>query len=692
MIDSRVSDGVCLLRLSAPPLNMIGLPMLEALQAAVRRANDQAAVRGILLMGNAGHFSAGADVGLFRTLSEPDDAVRLSRTFQEAFQAVEDSAKPVVAAVAGRVMGSALELAMACHARVCARGARFSMPEVRLGINPGAGGTQRLPRLIGAGAALDMLLTGGAIDARRAHDLGLVDAVCAGDDLEACARAVLADGLAPRRTAALTDKVLNAAANEAAFCDARDRVASSRPEVMAPARILDAVQTGLEQSVEAGLAKEQTGFAACMQTRAARNRIYLFFATREAGRMPASADAEPAEVGRAAVIGMGSMGTGIAQAFVMSGIPVVVQDADPAAAERGIGRICDSLEKRVAQGKLDAERCRGMLARIAAASTWDDVAGADLVIEAVFEDAAVKRAVLAEVESVCARETVVASNTSTLSLDDLAEGMRHPDRLVGLHFFNPAHRMPLVEVVRRDATPDAVVATALALAKRLGKTAVLVRNREGFLVNRLFIPYLKEAFELVAEGAAPEAVDAAMVAFGLPMGPLALIDMAGLDILVHTDRVLGRAFPRLGSLSPVAVRLVERGCLGQKTGAGVYRYEPGDRRPHPSEVTGRIVADVQQDSGRPARQVGSDEMTQRLVMRMVNEAFYVMAEGIACRASDLDVATVLGMGFPDFRGGVLAYARDRGLASVRAELEALTAAHGERFAPCDRLDDTEGAG
>ena len=691
MIESRLSDGVCTLRLAAPPVNAIDLPMLDALRDAVARANAQEGVRGIVLMGDARHFSAGADVGLFRDVRTPEKAVRLSRRFQEAFQAVEDAAKPVVAAVAGRVMGSALELAMACHGRVATRTTRFSMPEVRLGINPGAGGTQRLPRLVGIRPALEMLLAGGSIDAERAASLGLVDAVCEGDDLEACARALLAERPLPRRTMTLTDKVGDAADNEAAFEEAERRVAMSRPEIVAPMKILEAVQTGLEESVEAGLAREQTGFAECMETRATRNRIYLFFATREAGKVPARRKASPAPVERAAVIGMGSMGTGIAQAFAMSGIPVAVRDADPVAVDRGLGRIRESLEKRVAQGKLDADRCRSMLDCLSAAPTWDAVGDADLVVEAVVEDPAVKRTVLGEAEAAVRPDALLASNTSTLSLDDLADGLRHPERLVGLHFFNPAHRMPLVEVVRRDATPDAVVATALAAAKRLGKTAVLVRNREGFLVNRLFIPYLKEAFEVVADGADPSDVDAAMVGFGLPMGPLALIDMAGLDILVDTARVLSRALPRHGPLSPVAERLVERGHLGQKTGAGVYRYEPGDRTPHPSEETARIVAEVQKETGRPARRIDADDIAQRLVLRMVNEAACVLAEGIAGRPSDLDVATVLGMGFPAWRGGVVTYARDVGVDRVREDLEALAAAHGERFAPCETLNDLQGA-
>ena len=690
MIEYTVSDGACVLRLSVPPLNTITFLLLNELRAALARANLDPEVRGIILTGQSDHFSAGADVGLFRGLASAEEAVRTSRLFQEAFQAVEDSPKPVVVAVAGRVMGSALELAMACHFRVCATSARFSMPEVTLGINPGAGGTQRLPRLVGTEEALNLLLTGEAIDARRARALGLVDAIGEGGDLLESARTVLRSARGPRKTGQCTDKVSDAAANEAAFRGARQRLAGMRPEIVAPRKILEAVQAGLEESFQAGLRREQEGFAACMNTLATRNKIYLFFAARETSRIPGLAEQAAADVTKAAVIGMGSMGAGIAQALMMSGIRVAVLDQDVSALERGVDRIRSSVRKRVEQGRLAPEAAEGMLGLVSAATGWPQIAGAQFVIEAVFEDAAVKRTVLGQIERACGEEAIIASNTSTISLDSLAEGMRHPERLVGMHFFNPAHSMPLVEIIRRDATPAKVVATAVRFAKALRKTPVLVRNREGFLVNRLFIPYLKEAFWLLEEGADAPAIDGAMVEFGFPMGPLTLIDMAGLDVLVLTDRVLTGAFRSHGPLSNVAVRLVERGHLGQKSGSGVYRYEKGDRTPRPSAEAARVIAEVQQAEGRAPRPVGQDEIIRRLTLRIVNEAFYVMAEGIAQRESDIDVAMVLGTGFPDFRGGVLKYARELGLGHVRADLDRLAAECGARFSPCRLLREMEG--
>ena len=687
IIEYDVSDGVCVLRLNAPPVNAITFAMLEELRSAIRRANADPDVGGIVLTGGADHFSAGADVGLFRQIASRQEAIETSRIFQEAFQDVEDSAKCVAAAVAGKLMGSAVELAMACHYRVGAEGSRFSMPEVLLGINPGAGGTQRLPRLIGLAPALQMLLGGQAIHAARALELGLVEALCPPEQLVERAAALVGSGDEPRRTGRRAEKLQDPEANEAAFRRAREMLSGVREEIVAPRKIVEAVGTGLTESLQAGLRAEREAFADCMDTPAARNKIYLFFATRGTSKADGLADAKPAKIARAAVVGMGSMGTGIAHALIIAGVPVRVYDEQASAVEKGMARIRRSVEKRVGEGKMTPGRAEGMLGLLSPASGWSDLADADLVIEAVYEDAAVKRSVLAAIEGVCREGAILATNTSTISLDVLAEALRHGERLIGMHFFNPAHRMPLVEIIRREATDAGVIATALKFARDLRKTPVLVRNREGFLVNRIFVPYFKEAFWLLEEGAAARDVDEAMVEFGFPMGPLTLIDMAGIDILADVDKVMRRAFPAHGGLSGVAEGLVARGLLGQKTGAGVYRYEKGDYARHDSETTDEILADVRRRRGLAPRPVHGEEITRRLVLRMVNEAFYVIQEGIAQRESDVDAAMVLGTGFPDFRGGVMKYARDLGLAKVVALLDALAADVGERFAPCRLLRD-----
>jgi len=429
-----------------------------------------------------------------------------------------------------------------------------------------------------------------------------------------------------------------------------------------------------------------------MDTLAAKNKMYLFRATQETSNVPDLAGQSPAPITKAAVIGMGTMGSGIAQALILAGVPVVVRDADPSALARGLDKIRSSLQRSVKQGKLSGERAEAMLRLVSTAAGWEEIAGADLVIEAVFEDVATKKLVLGDIERVCDERAIIASNTSTISLDVLADAIEHPQRLVGMHFFNPAHRMPLVEIVRREGTAPGVLAAVLAFAQKLGKTPVVVNSREGFLVNRVCFPYLKEAFWLLEEGADAPAIDGAMVEFGFPMGPLTLVDMVGLDVLVPADRVLCRAFPRHGPLSQVAFRLVDAGHLGQKTASGVYKYEKGDYTPHRSETAERIIAQVREERGRVKREIDGHEITRRLVLRMVCEAFYVMEEGVAQRESDLDVAMQLGIGFPDFRGGVLKYAHDLGLSRVAAELDALAEQCGERFSPCDLLRERSGEG
>ena len=725
MIDYEVLDGLCVLRLDCPPVNAISLPLLAEIRTGVRRANSDPDARGIVITGGPSHFSAGADLADFQAIRSGDDAVRMASVFQEAYAEIEDTAKPVIAAVAGSVLGGALELAMACHHRIAAEGSKFGLPEVKLGINPGAGGTQRLPRLIGLPAALEMLLTGQSIDAQRALALGLIDRLCPGQSLLDCARQSLASATLRRATRERTEKIQNPQANSAAFAQAEAIVAASRPEIIAPRTILAAVRAGLEDSFTAGLLAEREGFRQCMATLATQNKFYVFTATRAAGKiaegdetqigwhavttrsvgsacfppertcLPAAApregmppkqthaatDSDMPTIARAAVVGMGTMGTGIVQALITAGIPVVAYDENSAALQRGAAKIRASLAGRVAQGKLTAGRAEEIEGRLALAADRRQIAAADLVVESVFEDAGVKRSAIAGVEEVCPAETIIASNTSTISLDVLAERMRHPQRLLGMHFFNPAQRMPLVEVIRRAATPPGLAAGLMRFAKKIGKTPVLVNNREGFLVNRLFIPYLKEAFWLLEAGAEPEAVDRAMLQFGFAMGPFVLIDMAGLDILVLTDAVLRGAFPRHGGPAEIAVRLVQAGHLGQKSGSGVYRYEQGSHQPEPSPAAAAIIAEVRRQRDPRPGLLSAAEITRRLVLRVVNEAFYVLEEGLCQRTSDLDVAMVLGTGLADFRGGVVKYAQDLGLDHVKTQLEELAAQCGERFAP-----------
>jgi 3-hydroxyacyl-CoA dehydrogenase len=496
---------------------------------------------------------------------------------------------------------------------------------------------------------------------------------------------------AMKRTSGRVDKISDKGVNEAGYALGEKMAGTQRAEIIAPRRIVEAVRAGIEESFEAGLRKEREGFAACMETAATRNMIYLFFAGRKTGRVAEIAGATPREVRRAAVVGMGSMGTGIAHALIMAGVEAVVVDEDEGALERGAAKIRRSVEKQAAAGRVSRGEGEEMLGRLRMTREWGEIAGADLVIEAVYEDAGLKRKVIGEIARVCSGDCIIATNTSTLSLDVLAEGMKGAERFVGMHFFNPAQRMPLVEVIRREGVDKGVLAGAAAFAKRMGKVPVVVRNREGFVVNRIFIGYLKEAFYLLGDGADARAVDAAAVEFGFPMGPLALMDMTGLDVLSFTDEVMREAFAHYGEAAGVLEALVARGRLGQKRGKGVYRYEEGDYTAVDDPECERIIAEARGEGDKKACGVDKEMIVERLLMRMVSEGLRVAEEGIAERESDIDVAMVMGTGFPGFRGGVLRYARDMGMRTVVERLDALAGEYGERFGSSEFLQRLKGA-
>lgn len=685
MIDYSVDNSTAYIRLHNPPLNVLSYSLLDELVASLDFAGNDPTVNGIIMYGSETHFTAGADVTIFKKLETDDEAIAVSKRFQDVFMAIERSVKPVVAAIAGSVMGGALECALSAQFRVCTTTTRLSLPEVNLGIIPGAGGTQRLPRTAGVASALNMLLSGKSVSAARALETGIVDAVCTPSELLSKAAELLSSGKDPIRASVRSDMIMDTAANEAAFFEAEKLLQKTPPELIARKTIIDAVKTGISSSFAEGCRKEQTGFAACMATNATRNKINLFFATRATGKVKAYASFKPAEIKTTAVIGMGSMGSGIAQVFAAAGKQVIVLDTDRAKAEKGIATIADSMSRKIDRGSMTREKADTLLNRITIAENWSDLSGADLVIEAIFEDVSLKQSILKNIDDVCSPETIIASNTSTINFDILSEPLTHPQRLIGLHFFNPAHSMPLVEVIKREQTAPGVVASTLHFAGKIKKTAVLVNNSVGFVVNRLFIPYAIEAYRLLEEGADPFAVDAAMVKFGFLMGPLAIIDMTGIDILAFTDTQMHTAFPWHIPLCGVAKTLISEGMLGQKSGYGVFRYEKGNRKPLPNERTAQIVKKMAAISGNPLRHFTDEEIMDRLVFRLIAEGFRVVEEGIARNEQDIDVAMVLGIGFPDFRGGVLRYAREYGLKAVVDRLTRLTFDQGERYSPCKHL-------
>ncbi|QJP72871.1 3-hydroxyacyl-CoA dehydrogenase NAD-binding domain-containing protein [Burkholderia glumae] len=656
-------DKVLVVTVDHPPVNALSAEVRRGLAEAFDAAAADAAVAAVLIVGAGRNFIAGADIREFGKPPQPP-------ALPDVCRRIEDSAKPVVAALHGATLGGGLEVALAAHYRIALPGATLGLPEVLLGLLPGAGGTQRAPRLIGAAAALDLMLSGRHVGAEEALGLGLVDRVAASDD-------TLAEGLAythellaaaaPVRRTRDAQRLADRAAAEAAIEAARAEVARRSRGLFSPQRIVEAVQAALTLPFDAGLQRERELFLACLDSPQRAGLVHAFFAEREAAKAPGAEGAAARPVERVGVVGGGTMGAGIAVAVLDAGLPVTMIERDAASLERGRAHVAKVYDALVANGRLAAQARDARLARLTGSTGYDALADADLVIEAVFEDMAVKQAVFAELARLTKPGAVLATNTSYLDVDALAAaaGPRAAD-VIGLHFFSPAHRMKLLEIVVPARVSAAVVATAFGFAKRLRKVAVRAGVCDGFIGNRLLAVYRTAADYLMEDGASPYEIDAAIRGFGFPMGPYQVIDLAGGDIGWATRK--RRAATRDPALRYVAIadRLCERGWFGQKTQRGFYRYPEGARGGLPDPEVEAIIAAERAAKGIVPRTFDADEIVRRYLAAMINEAANVLHEKIALRPLDVDVVLVHGYGFPRHRGGPLHYADTLGLPEVLA--------------------------
>jgi len=624
-------------------------------------------VRAIVLTGANGLFSAGADIREFNT-----PKARTEPNLLTLIEAVEASEKPVIAAIGGTCMGGGLELALGCHFRVATAGASIALPEVKLGILPGAGGTQRLPRAIGLEAALNMIVSGSSVPAAQLRETALFDEVVEGDALAAAlvfARRLAAENRPRER---LRDVALREPNAEAFLQFARTAVAAASVGYPAPLKCVDAVAAALKP-FEEGLRIERELFVQLLHSPESRALRHAFFAERAAARIPGideSAHIRPVE--RAAVIGAGTMGSGIATSLASAGLPVTLVEAKQEALDRGLEAIRRNVEAAVKRGKVDALAAERTLARIDPALAYDDVAQADLIIEAVFEDMEVKLAAFRELDRRAKPGAILASNTSTLDLDRIAAATERPQDVIGMHFFSPAHVMKLLEVVRGAKTSDDALVSAMRLAKRIGKTAVVAGVCDGFIGNRMLEQYVRQALFLLEEGASPQQVDRALERFGMAMGPFRVSDLAGNDIgwSIRKRRYVEK--PHV-VYSRIADRLCELGRFGQKSGAGWYRYEPGRREALPDPVVDALIAEYRQERGLAPRKVADEEIVQRCIYALINEGAQLLDEGIALRASDIDVVYLTGYGFPRYRGGPMFHADTVGLYNVVHSMRRLAA-------------------
>ncbi|MDO8718500.1 MAG: 3-hydroxyacyl-CoA dehydrogenase NAD-binding domain-containing protein [Polaromonas sp.] len=659
--------SVLLVTIHHPPVNALSVDVRRGLLAAAQAADADASVAAVLIVGAGRAFIAGADI---REFGKPPMAPSLP----EVCNRLEACSKPVVVAIHGPALGGGLEVALAAHYRLAMPDARLGLPEVLLGLLPGAGGTQRAPRLMGIKPALDMMLSGRHLGASEALALGLVDRLGEGSDVLAAglayANELVASGAGVRPTRAAEAALADKAASQATLAALKAETAKKTPGLFSPLKIIDAVQGALDLPFDEAVALERQLFLQCLDSPQRAGLIHAFFAEREVAKSPETRNAKPRAIDSVGVIGGGTMGAGIAVAVLNAGLPVTMVERDDASIARGRANVEKVYDGLVAKGRMTPDARADVMARFGGSTSYDALARADLVIEAVFEEMGVKKAVFAELDRVCKPGAVLATNTSSLDIDEIAASVSRPQDVVGLHFFSPANIMKLLEIVVPAQVSADVVATAFDLAKKLKKVPVRAGVCDGFIGNRMLAVYRATADHLMEDGASPYQIDAAAREFGYPMGPFQVADLAGGDIGWATRKRKAATRNPEARYVQIADRLCERGWFGQKTGRGYYLYPEGARTGTPDEEVLAIIDAERQRAGTTPRGFSNEDIMRRYLAAMVNEGARVVAEGIALRPLDVDVTLVHGYGFPRFRGGPMQYADRVGLPTILADIQA----------------------
>ena len=669
-----VEDGIAMVTVDNPPVNAISQAIRQGLIDAMAEVNDNPEIGAAVIMGAGRVFMAGADV---REFGKPP----LPPTLPEAITAIESCDKPVVAAIHGVALGGGLEIALGCHYRVIDPGARLGLPEVTLGIIPGAGGTQRLPRLIGFEAALDLVTTGRQAGAAEAAEIGLADAIAEGELKTAAIEFVHQRiGKTPPR---LSTRDAPAPEAEDFFETARADVARRARGQESPLRALEALEAAT-LPFDQGVKREREIFVKLRGSDQAKALRHAFFAERAVAKVPGLEDAKPREVATMGVIGGGTMGAGIAVAALRAGLPVTMVEADDEALERGLGNVEKNLDGYVSRGRMSEDSKNELLAKLTGTKDYGELSDADLIIEAVFEDMTVKKEVFAKLDAVAKPGAVLATNTSYLDVNEIAQATARPGDVIGLHFFSPAHIMRLLEIVRADATAPDVIATGFAMGRKLGKVSVLAGVCDGFIGNRILANFRKQADAMIEDGALPWEVDAAMEAFGMPMGPFRVMDMSGLDISWAMRKRQAVTRPPEERYVAIADRICEAGWLGQKTGRGWYVYADG--KPSPNPDVEKIIMEETAKKGIARRPFTAEEIQNRILYAMINEGAKIVEEGIAARPLDVDMVEIMGYGFPRWRGGPMCTGDIIGLDKVLAAIREYAAEDAFYWAPAALLE------
>jgi 3-hydroxyacyl-CoA dehydrogenase len=691
LVRYEVRDRVAVITIDNPPVNALSPGVPEGISEAVERAGSDDAADAIVMIGAGTTFIAGADINVFKQIKTREQSIERSEAVHARLRKIEDAGKPLVAAIHGHALGGGLEFAMACHYRVAVAAARVGQPEVLLGIIPGAGGTQRLPRLCGPALAVEMCTEGKPVPASRAQKEGIIDAIVDGDLLAGAIAFARARAAARerRKTRELHEQIGDRAAGLAAVQSARSALAKTARGARAPFAAVDAIEACVTLDFAAGSRREIELFADCVLSNESKAMRHLFFAEREVAKIPdVPKDTPTHDIKRAAVIGAGTMGGGIAMAYANAGIPVLLKEVDQVSLDRGLATIRKNYESTVAKGRLTPEAMEKTVALITPTTNYDGFDGVDIAVEAIFENMDLKKSTFAQLARVTRPECILASNTSTLDIDEFAQSSGRPAQVVGHHFFSPANVMKLLEIVRGRDTSKEVIATSLKLAKQLSKVGVVVGNCFGFVANRMLAYYMREAYLLLEEGATVSQIDNALTTFGMPVGPFGMQDIAGIDVGWRIRQYLksvGKTRAE-GPQSEVPDRLYEMGRYGQKTGAGWYKYEAGSRTRIPDPVVDQIAAEEAAKRGVSRRTITDDEIIARITTALANEGARVLEDGFAIRASDIDVVYVHGFGFPRHRGGPMFYADTVGLPAVLSRVHEYRDRFGDHWQPAPQLE------
>ncbi len=679
--DLDVRDGIAVLTLNSPPVNALSGPVRDGLHKGIKQAIDDPAVKAVVLVCAGRTFIAGADI------TELGSGGPQGASLLDVQNMMETSHKPVVAAIHGTALGGGLEVALCCHYRVAVAPAQFGLPEVKLGLLPGAGGTQRLPRIVGAEMALEMMGIGDPIGAPKALEVGLISEIVAGDLTEggiAFARKLLAEKRPLVRVRDNDAKITPARGKPEIFANFRKQHERKNRGFLAPEYNIRCVEAAVNLPFEQGIKREGELFRELLQGPQSAAQRYMFFAERQAAKIPdVPADTPQIPINKAGVIGAGTMGGGITMNLVNVGIPVTLVETTQEALDRGLKVVRGNYENTARRGKLTQADVEARMALITPSLNLPDLADADIVIEAVFENMDIKKDIFQKLDAICKPGAILATNTSALDINAIAAMTKRPEYVIGTHFFSPANVMKLVEVVRGAKTAKNVIATAMALGKRINKIAVLAGVCHGFIGNRMLFARTTQSSRIILEGATPERVDKVLTDFGFPMGPFAMSDLAGVDVGWN---------PKTSKGETLRDRLCEAGRRGQKTNAGYYDYKPGDRTPIPNEDVVKMIREFAASKQIRQRDVSDEEILERCLIPMVNEGAKILSEGIAIRASDIDTVWVHGYGWPVYRGGPMHWANSIGLDRIVARMRAFAKDDAAFWTPAPLLEELAAKG